>query len=118
MDSKPIQELILESRGEKKLSRPVRRVVSKERVVTPAKRGVVYLIKDRCKGCKLCIEYCPMGVLKQSEDFNDHGYHYPVLIEEPPQKICIACGFCTLICPDFAIYSEPLEETNQEKGNV
>ncbi|MCD6481219.1 MAG: 4Fe-4S binding protein, partial [Thermoplasmata archaeon] len=29
--------------------------------------GKVYIIKDRCKGCGFCIEFCPQGVLQESE---------------------------------------------------
>lgn len=80
----------------------------------PSRRGIVFVIKDRCKGCGFCIEFCPMQVLQRSDDFNAHGYHYPILVEEPPDKVCIACGFCNLICPEFAIYSKVLEEGEEE----
>ncbi len=89
-------------------------IVKLEKEVKPARRGIVYIIKDRCKGCGFCIEFCPMQVLKRSEDFNERGYHYPVLEEDPPRKVCIACGFCNLICPEFAIYSKPIEEGEEE----
>ncbi len=82
----------------------------KTQTIQVKRRGIVYLVKDRCKGCGFCIEFCPMGVLKPSKDFNAQGYHYPILVEEPPNKVCIACGFCTVICPEFAIYAEPMEE--------
>ena len=73
-------------------------------------RGKVMKIKDRCKGCGYCIEHCPQGILVQSEDINIKGYHYPEVREEPPFKVCINCNFCALVCPEFAIYSVPLEE--------
>lgn len=72
-------------------------------------RGEIYVIKDRCKGCGFCIEFCPEQVLKASEEFNVHGYHYPILVEEEPLKVCVNCGFCTYVCPDFAIFSRPKE---------
>lgn len=84
------------------------------KIIRIKRRGRVYLVKDRCKGCGFCIEFCPMGVLKQSDDFNAQGYHYPILVEDPPSKVCIACGFCTIICPEFAIYSELIEEGERE----
>jgi len=74
------------------------------------RRGRVIVIKDRCKGCGFCIENCPSGVLVQSEDINVKGYHYPEVREEPPFKVCINCSFCSLICPEFAIFSVPIEE--------
>lgn len=79
-------------------------------------RGEVFIIKDRCKGCGYCIEFCPKKVLIESKEFNKKGYHYPEVTEEPPLKVCVNCGFCTLICPEFAIYSQKMEEKNNKDG--
>jgi 2-oxoglutarate ferredoxin oxidoreductase subunit delta len=65
-------------------------------------KRTIYIIKDRCKGCDFCIECCPKHILKTSEDFNEKGYHYPVVIDE---KECINCKICEDICPEFAIFS-------------
>ena len=85
----------------------------KEKKVEQIPHGDIYIIKDRCKGCGFCIEFCPKGVLEESEEFNKKGYHPPRLVENPPEKVCVNCGFCTLICPEFAIYSKR-EEKNEE----
>jgi len=87
---------------------------AKEGKTLPARRGIIHVIKERCKGCGFCIEFCPMQVLKRSDDFNIHGYHYPTLVEEPPTKVCIACGFCNMICPEFAIYVRPMENGDEK----
>ena len=73
-------------------------------------RGTVYLVEDRCKGCGLCIEFCPKDVLVMSEKFNKKGYHPPELVEEEPLKVCINCGFCERICPEFAIFVKEKKE--------
>ena len=65
-------------------------------------RGVVYIIKERCKGCGFCVEFCPKKVLVISDEFNSKGYHPPV-VKNPDD--CIACNLCGMFCPDFAIYS-------------
>ena len=70
--------------------------------------GMVHLIKDRCKGCEFCIEFCPRGILELSEEFNVKGYH-PPRITNP--NGCYACRLCELICPEFAIFIE--EKINQ-----
>ncbi len=75
--------------------------------------GKIYLIIERCKGCNLCIEFCPKDVLKESSVFNKKGYHPPELIEVPGEKMCVGCGYCSLICPEFAIYTE-IEEDEKE----
>ncbi len=66
-------------------------------------RGRVYVISERCKGCGLCLEYCPTQVLTYSTDYNFKGYRYPVLTETD-QARCVCCRFCEEVCPDFAIY--------------
>lgn len=74
-------------------------------------RGRVHVISERCKGCELCIEYCPTQVLVLSTDYNFKGYRYPVL-QESEEKHCVNCRFCEEICPDFAIY---VTETKESK---
>ncbi len=61
----------------------------------------IHVIDERCKGCALCMEYCPCGVLDMSEAFNRKGYHSPIVVERPA---CVACQFCEELCPEFAIY--------------
>jgi 2-oxoglutarate ferredoxin oxidoreductase subunit delta len=70
--------------------------------------GQVHLIPDRCKGCKLCIEFCPQQVLVQSTATNAKGYHYPV-VAPGKQDACVVCGFCSLICPEFAIFATEID---------
>ena len=72
-------------------------------------QGQTYIIPVRCKGCKFCIEFCPNDVLEESEDINAKGYHYPI-VAEGKENSCIDCGFCTAVCPEFAIYTEEITE--------
>jgi len=65
--------------------------------------GHLYVLDDVCKGCGFCIEYCPRAVLVQSQRFNSKGYHAP-RVALPNE--CVLCGFCQLVCPDFAIWTE------------
>ena len=65
--------------------------------------GVIHVLKERCKGCGFCIEFCPKGVLVESEIFNSKGYHPPMVVDT---VACVSCGLCELICPEFAIYRE------------
>lgn len=66
--------------------------------------GQVYLIPERCKGCRFCIQLCPRGVLQMSEQTNAKGYHLPE-IAPGKETACVHCDFCTMVCPEFAIFT-------------
>jgi len=68
--------------------------------VKPAE-AEIHLLKDQCKGCGYCIEFCPRKVLEESEEINARGVHPPKIVDETK---CLMCGFCTDVCPDFAIF--------------
>ena len=77
-----------------------RKPLDSEKIKVPL--GEVYIIKDQCKGCGFCIEFCPRDVLEFSEEFNIRGVHPPRVKDETK---CALCGFCEAVCPDFAIFS-------------
>ena len=77
-----------------------------ETITTP--RGEVYIIPERCKGCELCVEFCPEDVLYNSEQTNSKGYHYPDVVEGKAAS-CVHCEFCSLVCPEFAIFTLAVE---------
>lgn len=54
----------------------------------------------RCKGCELCVFYCPQKCLKLSAKFNSAGHH-PVELFKPEK--CTFCGICYIMCPDYVI---------------
>ncbi len=84
--------------------------LSKHEVV----RGEVVVIKEKCKGCHLCVEFCPRKMLEISDDFNAKGYHYPKVVSGREDE-CAACGFCEIVCPDFAIYHKDTTRKLTEK---
>jgi 2-oxoglutarate ferredoxin oxidoreductase subunit delta len=69
-------------------------------------RGQVFIIPERCKGCEICVRFCPRDVLQVSEESNAKGYHYPELVPGR-ETACVHCEFCSLVCPEFAIYTLP-----------
>jgi len=77
-------------------------------------QGTAHVIASRCKGCGWCIEYCPKKILRPSEEFNEKGYHYPIVTD---QGQCVNCKVCEDICPDFAIFSLVREETSENGGS-
>lgn len=52
--------------------------------------------KSWCKGCGICVAFCPKNVLGIVND----------KIEIERLDDCIKCGQCELRCPDYAIYLE------------
>lgn len=50
--------------------------------------------KEWCKGCGICVAFCPKQVLTLEK-----GKAVVVDIDN-----CIGCGACELRCPDCAIY--------------
>ncbi len=62
--------------------------------------GKVVIDKERCKGCRLCIEVCPKHLLEVAESTNSFGYQ-PVMVRVDEE--CTGCALCAIICPDLAI---------------
>jgi len=57
------------------------------------------IYENKCKGCRLCIEFCPQKILAiDNEKINKLGYN-PVKVTEPAK--CKACGICYKVCPDM-----------------
>ena len=56
--------------------------------------------QERCKGCELCILYCPKKSLCMSAGINGKGYHYPEFCD--PDE-CTGCTLCGRICPEVAL---------------
>ena len=69
----------------------------------PQRKAEIRIKVEWCKGCGICVELCPKGVLEF------RGSH-PVAVR--PQD-CILCLDCENHCPDFAI---TVEEKSDEEG--
>jgi 2-oxoglutarate ferredoxin oxidoreductase subunit delta len=63
-------------------------------------KGTVQIEEERCKGCALCIEFCPRDCLSLSEELNLKGYFVAAFDESTD---CNACRSCALMCPDACI---------------
>ena len=67
-------------------------------------RGLVTVFPNWCKGCVLCVEFCPAGVLEQGSDGRVTVAH--------PEK-CTACRWCEQHCPDFAIFVADIKQEEE-----
>lgn len=64
--------------------------------------GVRRIDQELCTGCRVCVDYCPMDVLRMDE----HGEkaHIQYL------RDCQGCFLCEKECPTGAIYCFPVRE--------
>jgi 2-oxoglutarate ferredoxin oxidoreductase subunit delta len=65
------------------------------------------IAEEHCKGCELCVDACPKGVLELDRGrVNALGYH-PVRLTEA--SACTSCAFCARVCPDavFTVWAAP-----------
>ncbi len=72
-------------------------------VVIPAAPRVpprIEITQAWCKGCDICVRFCPEGVLALDA-------HEKVVAIDP--EACTGCRLCDLLCPDFAIAIRPAE---------
>ena len=70
------------------------------------RKGFVIIDADRCKGCGLCVESCPLHALELGSQLNQLGYY---AVEFDPEAGCTACGICFYACPEPAAITVALE---------
>lgn len=61
----------------------------------------VIVIDRLCKGCGICVDFCPTKALKSSNKVTQLGSPIPTL--ERPEN-CVKCEICEMLCPDYAIF--------------
>ena len=71
-------------------------------------RGEVRVFHHWCKGCGLCVAFCPQHVFDEDEE------GHPVVARP---DACNACLWCYLHCPDFAVTVGRVDVANAEDSN-
>ncbi|WP_235848937.1 MULTISPECIES: 4Fe-4S dicluster domain-containing protein [Bacillaceae] len=56
--------------------------------------------EDYCKGCNLCVAFCPQAIIHLANRLNQKGYRPAEVIE---QEKCTSCAACARMCPDTVI---------------
>ena len=72
-----------------------------------AKKPIIIVDERYCKGCSICIHFCPKNVLALAKEVNIRGFYTPYIVNGAE---CTKCHQCELFCPDFAIFIVEEEE--------
>jgi 2-oxoglutarate ferredoxin oxidoreductase subunit delta len=63
-------------------------------------KGTIEISGELCKGCELCISFCPKCIISVSDKLNANGY-LPAVFNDNGE--CTGCAICALVCPEVAI---------------
>jgi len=80
--------------------------VKKESTEDQCAEPAVHIFQEWCKGCRICVVFCPKQVLEMGSDQKAH-----VVREED----CIRCFLCARRCPDLAISVIECDKNHEEE---
>ena len=63
-------------------------------------KGKISISREFCKGCEICISFCPQKVISLSTELNSNGYLTAVFRDGDE---CTGCAVCATVCPEAAI---------------
>jgi 2-oxoglutarate ferredoxin oxidoreductase subunit delta len=66
-------------------------------------KGKIEIDTEKCKGCHLCVEFCPKQCIAVSQTINDKGYFPAEPVKVDGEEVCTGCTLCAVVCPDIAI---------------
>jgi 2-oxoglutarate ferredoxin oxidoreductase subunit delta len=71
------------------------------------KKGKIDIDRERCKGCHMCIQFCPTDSIEVDSALNKKGY-FPARFKDQEnlaedEKACTGCAQCATVCPDVSI---------------
>jgi 2-oxoglutarate ferredoxin oxidoreductase subunit delta len=70
------------------------------------RKASVKVNEDWCKGCRICVEFCPKQVFEMES--------LKAVVRD--ESACILCYQCEMLCPDFAIEVNEVEDKNKDEA--
>ncbi len=69
-------------------------------VVATKPQVKIVVNEELCKGCGLCVAFCPRHAMELVAYINDRGFH-PAHLARPED--CSGCTQCATMCPDSCL---------------
>lgn len=66
--------------------------------------GKITFRREACKGCELCMAFCPKKLLQPDQTYLNRAGVHPMAIANMDD--CIGCANCAVMCPDAIIQVE------------
>ena len=63
-------------------------------------KGNIEIDQELCKGCEICVSFCPRDVIYISDRLNTSGY-LPAVFNDNGE--CTGCAICAIVCPEVVI---------------
>ncbi|HOO72935.1 MAG TPA: 4Fe-4S binding protein [Spirochaetota bacterium] len=63
-------------------------------------KGRIEINRELCKGCGICVFFCPKKLITLSDQLNAAGYLHTVFEDT---GTCTGCATCAVVCPEVAI---------------
>ncbi len=90
----------------------------REKKEPSGKKHMITLRPFYCKGCGLCVDICPTGVLLLS---GNKRSKWGITVIKSAPDFCIGCSMCEHRCPDFAIlidYGDNVQGKEPERART
>jgi len=78
---------------------------------------MILIDSELCKGCELCVGFCPKHLIVLDIRFNSTGFHPAVFKDEDILK-CTSCGICAEMCPEMAITVVKKKQCHGKKNTL
>ena len=79
--------------------------------VLPKSDGTVFIDKEKCTGCTLCVIDCPTKALAVHPNRERDSFEFLFR-----QEACTACGVCEKSCPEHCLRLSQKESEKDESG--